>query len=79
MYNYRRAYGGIEEKKTENCSAWEQKLPPCNFQASYAREFTDWIAIKRDASNQVMEVTCNWYCCFDQETSRCIIKICLGL
>ena len=32
---------------------------PGNFQASYAREFADWIAIKRNANNQVMEVTCN--------------------
>ena len=54
----------LKKKETENSSAWEQKLPPCNFQASYAREFADWIAIKRDARNQVMEVTCNWYCCF---------------
>ena len=38
-----------------------------NFQASYARKFAHWIAIKRDANNQVMEVTCNWCCCFKKQ------------
>ena len=48
-----------ERKKRKTAQRGSKNYRPGNFQASYARMFADWIAIKRDANNQVMEVTCN--------------------
>ena len=53
-----------ERKKRKTAQDGNKNYHPGNFQASYAREFADWIVIKRDANNQVMEVTCNWCCYF---------------
>ena len=56
-----------ERKKRKTAQLRSKNYRPGNFQASYAREFTDWIAIKRDVNNQIMEVTCNWCCCFKKQ------------
>ena len=54
-----------EEKEKQNTTQHGGKhYRPGYFQASYAREFSDWIAIKRDDNNLVVEVTCNWCCSF---------------
>ena len=58
----------IEEKKNRKTAQRGSKnYHPGNLQALYATKFADWIAIKRDANNQVMEVTCNWCCCFKKQ------------
>ena len=56
-----------ERKKRKTAQRGSKNDHPGNFQASYAREFADWIVIKRDANNQVMEVTCNLCCCFKKQ------------
>ena len=56
-----------ERKKRKTAQHGSKNYRPGNFQASYAREFADWIAIKRHANNQVMKVTCNWCCCFKKQ------------
>ena len=53
-----------ERKKSKTAQHGSNNYRPGNFQALYAREFAGWIAIKRDANNPIMEVTCNWCCCF---------------
>ena len=58
----------IEERKKRKIAPHGSKnYCPGNFQAVYAREFADWVAIKRDANNQVMEMTCNWCFCFKKQ------------
>ena len=44
-----------ERKKRKTAQRGSKNYRPGNFQASYARKFADWIVIKRDANNQVME------------------------
>ena len=56
-----------ERKKRKTTQDGSKNYCPGNFQASYARKFADWIVIKRDANNQVMEVTCNCCCCFKKQ------------
>ena len=56
-----------ERKKRKTAQRGSKNYRPGNFQTLYAREFADWIAIKRDANNQVMKVTCNWCCCFKKQ------------
>ena len=56
-----------ERKKRKTAQRGSKNYCPVNFQASYAREFADWIAIKRDVNNQVMEMTCNRCCCFKKQ------------
>ena len=58
-----------ETKKCKTAQHGSKNYCPGNFQALYAREFADWIAIKRHANNQVMEVTCNWCCCFKKQAN----------
>ena len=58
----------IEERKNRKTAQRGSKNYRLgNFQASYARKFADWIVIKRNANNQVMEVTCIWCCCFKKQ------------
>ena len=59
--------GTEERKKLKTAQRRGKNYRPGNFQASYAREFTDWITIKREVNNQLLEVTCNWCCCFKKQ------------
>ena len=67
----------LKKGKNRTAQHGNKNYRPGNFQASYGRKFADWIAIKRDANNQVMEVTCNWFCCFKKQADA-LSKFILG-